>query len=405
MLFLYTTIQIMNARVLQLRLLATRRIHQVQLVYLIKLTNNAFRCHYRICNLALPGVENLNQILVASGVGDSRLIEIVDLQKNRVEECCNPTYLASSAAFGGLIYYDGHLDQPMPLVCGGEFSYWVPDEFRHKPSPVYICTNLRTGYVSDFTGYYMRNFAASTVVNNQIWITGVLYGEVLQNPYYEANNDPAHASLLIRHDIAAWGANLPVANHHHCLANFKAGERIFLLGGDIAPLDVWSILYGEIDNLYGTWNQEPSLTKGRASSSCGVISDMVDPNIFYVVIAGASDLDFIDEGRSTEVMKIGSRYFRAGPRLPYHVMGAATVASEKSLVLLGGFSEDWISAPRKTILLFQCWKEDCQWILMEQELMVPRHSFVAMQIPDGLVLNCTHTQIICKPETNFYSLF
>ncbi len=241
---------------------------------------------------------------------------------------------------------------------------------------------LSQGENRHFDNKELKNYVGSAVVNNQIWITGGKYsGQYKKFPTYKD-------SILIGHDSSKPGADLPVADHGHCLANHKEAEQVYLLGGNASAINVWSISHVEVEKRDGHWNLEPNLSKGRFKSSCGVIADMEDPTISYVVIAGTANYDYVAEGQGTEIMKIGTDYFRTGPRLPFQIYYAASVASNNSLILLGGFSD--VIGPRhelKTIMLFQCWTEDCQWLMLEQELIARRKSSVAILIPVDL-LSC-----------------
>ncbi len=336
------------------------------------------------CFSALPGILHGNEkILVSTGAKAAySQTEIVDFNRAQGPVCSTSWTLPDfvEAGSGGILY--GADNVPVLLYCGG--ARIVPND---KSYPYDKCLDIQTGTVlRSFQYGELKNNAGHTVVNNMLWITGGRLHEQDDNWNYKE-------SLLIGPDFSNKpGADLPAPNHGHCLVNLEQEERVYLLGGATSSISVWSISYSEVEIVDGHWRQEPFLSKGRFQSSCGVISDAIDSTITYVVIAGTGKSDYIAENHGTEFMTVGSGFFQTGPQLPLPVYNAASVTSNNSLVVLGGYKtveeeEDLLGyvCYGNTILLFQCWSENCQWTLIEERLNSPRHGSVAMLIPQDLV--------------------
>ncbi len=290
------------------------------------------------------------------------------------------------ASVGGLLY--DHNNEPFPLVCGGLVHNEAFQTFLNYD----YCVNIITGSQIHFEEGRLKIFAASTVVNNQLWITGGT-----SNP----NSDDSYEdSILVGSDSLMAGPDLPVPNHGHCLANHYQEERVYLLGGKGAPVNVWSIRYFGVENSFGFWQPEPFLSKGRAASACGIISDTMDSTTFYVVIAGSEKYDLVEEGQGTEFMKIGDNYFQTGPRLPFQMMNAASVTDGDTLLILGGSSDDIGYTHLSAMVVFKCQNKICKWTQLDQELNSRRKSFVTMLIPDNL-LECISDLSNMYIMTNF----
>ncbi len=301
--------------------------------------------------------------------------EIVNFNRKHVEVCDTGMKLAVEVmqAVGGLLY--DRQNNPVLLICGGTFC----NHFNGVDLPYEYCLDLITGGQMPFESGLLKSYSASLVINNQLWVTGgniLLIIEDSKETYFIG---PDFEPIL-------QGPDLPVPNTKHCLARHSQGERIYLLGGYTSPVSVWSIHVGDVENNVSDWKPEPFLSKGRSMSSCGVISDGIDPTIFYVVIAGTEKYDAVEEGRSTEFMKIENGYFETGPRLPYHLYRAASVALDNTLILFGGSSDEHeLYTFLTSIILFQCHHGDCQVTLQNQQLNHRRNSFVATLIPDDLI--------------------
>ena len=74
--------------------------------------------------------------------------------------------------------------------------------------------------------------------------------------------------------------------------------------------------------------------------------------------------------------------------MPLPIMSASSVADETSFVIVGGYDAN--DNKLDSVYEFQCsiisgTPLNCQWNKMEQTLENPRHSAVAMLVPDSLI--------------------
>ncbi len=322
----------------------------------------------------LQGLTNSTKILIATGSLELYVpMELVSFNGDHVSVCETRLTLTEEVlqGTGGLLH--DHENNPVFLICGGTLHNSLG-----KNPPNDKCLDIFTRQQISFNSGKMKSHSASLVINNKLWVTG---GDI-----FSMDIKNSAETILIGPDSFQQGPDLPVPNTKHCLAHHGQEKQIYLLGGHTSPINVWSIHSWAVENHLENWRPEPFLSKGRSMSSCGVIADTDDPTIFYVVIAGADEYDVVDEGRGTEFMKIGNGYFQTGPRLPYHLRRAASVALDDALVLFGGSSnEHYLSNYLTSIFLFQCHYGDCHLTLLHQEIIHRRHSCVASLIPSNLV--------------------
>ena len=138
------------------------------------------------------------------------------------------------------------------------------------------------------------------------------------------------------------------------------------------------------------WIEGPRLEIPRRVHACGILNA---PNgtRYAVVSGGASVLsqqsvEFLDLDR----MDLG---WFPGPYLPKPLYAHSMVATENSLVVIGGLEktngdDDEDGVVSKDLFELTC-KEggQCQWREMEQKMQIGRSNMVAMMVPDHLT-NC-----------------
>ncbi len=184
--------------------------------------------------------------------------------------------------------------------------------------------------------------------------------------------------------------DLPIHTSEHCLVKLN-DSTAFLTGGFIVGrstgarrttyfLDLDSDLdQEEFDSYAG-----PELATARYGHVCGMLVNPGDGSDAVVVVTTGHNGGILS---STEMWTVGSDRWIGGPRFSvaiYYATGT-TSPDSKSLLVVGGTTFEYqLSAIRKLSFEDGSW----QWTKLEQELLVPRSSHVAMLIPDSLT-NCT----------------
>ena len=114
---------------------------------------------------------------------------------------------------------------------------------------------------------------------------------------------------------------------------------------------------------------------------CGVLK-VAEARIHYVVVSGGTT---VLSGQSVEFLDLNDmdKGWFPGPYLPIPLYSHSTVATENSLVVIGGYSTDY----SKNLFELTCSETGCKWKEMDHKLKIGRAYFVAMMVPDTLT-NC-----------------
>ena len=300
----------------------------------------------------------LTKVLIVTGSGPSDIVgtsEVIDL-RNPTNQCDNFGNYTNEvfAASGGL------LNGTYPLICGGAYSF----------GECSILGSNMSVYLKE-----KRSFAASVVFNNNsLWITG---GE---DPQPTGTSE--FVTLADGNLYNYEGPRLPVNVLGHCM--LALNETTFMLtgGGNSYEFETNTTLL-----MQEYWIEGPRLEIPRRVHACGILNA---PNgtRYAVVSGGASVLsqqsvEFLDLDR----MELG---WFPGPYLPKPLYAHSMVATENSLVVIGGLEktngdDDEDGVVSKDLFELTC-KEggQCQWREMEQKLQIGRSNMVAMMVPDHL---------------------
>ena len=190
-------------------------------------------------------------------------------------------------------------------------------------------------------------------------------------------------------------------------------KNVFLAGGRIDSDDPFvtedfsprAFLYNR-DN--DQWSEVESMPQGRKLHSCGVVDSFAG---YQVIVAGTKEyppdcLTCVEgpEEISVNVYDIrtntwingeilGTKYYNKiskissfiGTDLPYGVAGGATVRTEQSFAIVGGFSME-MDQDLDTILMYQ--PQDNTWMELPGRLKTPRSGAMAIAIDPSIFPEC-----------------
>ena len=190
-------------------------------------------------------------------------------------------------------------------------------------------------------------------------------------------------------------------------------KNVFLAGGRIDSDDPFiteyfsprAFLYNR-DN--DQWREVESMPQGRKLHSCGVVDSFAG---YQVIVAGAKEyspdclacaegpeeisVDVYDIRSNTwiqgEIMvtnyslNILNMFSFIGPNLPYGVAGGASVRTEQSFAIVGGFSME-LDQDLDTILMYQ--PQDNTWMELPGRLKTPRSGATAIAIDPSMFPEC-----------------
>ena len=190
-------------------------------------------------------------------------------------------------------------------------------------------------------------------------------------------------------------------------------KNVFLAGGRIESDDPFvtedfsprAFLYNR-DN--DQWSEVESMPQGRKLHSCGVVDSFAG---YQVIVAGTKEyppdcLTCVEgpEEISVNVYDIrtntwingeilGTKYYKeiskissfTGTDLPYGVAGGATVRTDQSFAIVGGFSME-MDQDLDTILMYQ--PQDNTWMELPGRLKTPRSGAMAIAIDPSIFPEC-----------------
>ena len=202
-----------------------------------------------------------------------------------------------------------------------------------------------------------RSDPASTIFNNQFWVTGGFNpdGAFLKSSELFDSN----ANRFIKF------VDLPQDRYLHNIIQID-DNRAMLLGGQD--------LYQDTYDFSTTWKQGPELTTPRQSCQAGLVTF---ENGTKVVVAAAGD----NEG-STEFLNLEETEWHFGPQLPNVIKGGASVQLENTFLIVGG-NDDGRDA-LDTIWTFDTDAET--WVLLNEHLATARRYTAAFLVPDDFCL-------------------
>ncbi len=185
------------------------------------------------------------------------------------------------------------------------------------------------------------------------------------------------------------GPDLPVAIHAGCAVKINATTGLVMGGQQI------NTYYFNIDK--EEWHLGPPLGKTRTSQACGLIEDLADRSIHYVIFAGG-------RMKATDILQIGADEWEQGPEFPNSQNWGShmTAAPDgKTLYLSGG---SYNGRRNNLIYRIRCtngFVDGCQWERMGFELAYARDWHTSVFLPESLY-PChptTSTTLISPPPT------
>ena len=193
---------------------------------------------------------------------------------------------------------------------------------------------------------------------------------------------------------ANYGPELPIDIDGHCLLQLDNETFMFVGGGNYHRRAIADTYFFHANN--ESFTTGPQLTEANVHMSCGVIETLDSSQEKIVVVAGgAPKFPFSDRIETWTVGSSASEFTRLNVTLPkdLHAAAAVVTSNRKSIVISGGYTEDWPNdgsggSLNDALIKISCRSSiECQVEEMEQKLKSPRDSHVAMLVPDSLV-NC-----------------
>merc|ERR1712150_338772 len=127
----------------------------------------------------------------------------------------------------------------------------------------------------------------------------------------------------------------------------------------------------------GKWSDGPNLNIGRRALAAGIVTDDVT-NEELVIVSGGTAGSHSHQLKSTEILM--DNKWSLGPELPVGIFVHSMVPFGNGQVIIGG----WNGQYQGKIYRVTCSNRKCAITKMDQELTIPRSSFVAIPIPDEL---------------------
>ncbi len=295
----------------------------------------------------------------------SQTTEIFDLE--HPEYSCSGIgdyYARIGNAAGGL------LRGRFPLICGGNFQSNVRSTNCYVVGNSSIAARITEG----------RSFPAALVVNDgeALWLTG--------GTKYSSSTVYLNTTEYIYLDGAQpeAGPDMPLPLVGHCLVRLDRKSAMLIGGyqGDWGDYEhrTWLFDFDE-----QKWTPGPNMTHGKTNPACGLIRDSVTGESIVVVTTGWGDSESRHHlTNSTELWVPQSDRWIPGPDFPKLAVGASGVTSSKRrhFIVVGGQGQHYEEL--FDLYQLQCFRLQCEWKKMEQELNVARKDPVVMRIPDGM---------------------
>ncbi len=307
------------------------------------------------------------------------------LGKSEIVRCFDDTLHSPEAlvgAIGGVLYLQTkqtNTSRIIPVICGGSednlFNIYCFELGTHEP-----LASLQNG----------RLDSASTVIDNgkALWVTGGRNPNAVQD-----STELIEIAAASDDDVkVTQGMKLPRPMDHHCLETVNDNRTTVIVYKED---ESWSV---DLESGNRKWTQRASMPheSRRALYACGVIKDVVNPGLRYVVAAGGQ-WSFAEPDKRVNLLRVkvyadtvlfDDKWTNA-PDLPHKIVGAdsATTLDRTILFLAGGHTQyidnnnQIINNGSKSIYSFQCADSNCQWTTLNTELANPRRHLVAMVLP------------------------
>ncbi len=220
------------------------------------------------------------------------------------------------------------------------------------------------------------------LLKNNSWVAGPNLSQTRRGPMAITLNDTAWmvaggadssaagttSDILSLDGSRRKGPNLPTKINHGCAVKINDTTAI-IMGGYQTNTYYYSI---DIEQ----WSQGPSVSVKRGSQACGLLEDLADPNIKYIVFTGYNN-------KITEILQVGTNKWVRGPDfLPKYNYASHMVATpdRKSLVLSGGDS-----SYKKQLYRFQCSNGigSCKWEKLPITTLHDRYWHASVFVPES----------------------
>ena len=209
------------------------------------------------------------------------------------------------------------------------------------------------------------------VTPNTLWLTGGENPDLIGTSEYVKLTDDALVTFE--------GPKLLLNILAHCMVALNETTFMMIGGGnyDVYDTNATFMIHQDSD----IWIEGPSLEIPRKLFGCGVLK-VAEARIHYVVVSGGTT---VLSGQSVEFLDLNDmdKGWFPGPYLPIPLYSHSMVATENSLVVIGGYSTDY----SKNLFELTCLETGCKWKEMDHKLKIGRAYFVAMMVPDTLT-NC-----------------
>ncbi len=123
-----------------------------------------------------------------------------------------------------------------------------------------------------------KNYAASVVIENKLWVVGGIQEDDYSNLYYLNSTEfvePANGRVQP-------GPDLPKRKYAACILKMNS-TSVFLIGGWPDPQETWLYNFGMEDPV---WERGKDLNTGRDKHACGIVKDSADESKTIVIVAG-----------------------------------------------------------------------------------------------------------------------
>ena len=287
-----------------------------------------------------------NLVVVAGLPGtESQTSEVYKVSGSQVSSCGS---IGKNGGFAwGVVggYLDG--DQSV-MVCGGPTSK--------------ACYSLPEGQETQMSE--VRQFAASVVVDNQLWIAG---GEE------SGSAKSSIETVSFTRGSSRLSADLPAPLSKHCAVLLKTKNVVMIIGGSSNGQD--SAKTYLLDLSSQSFSEGPSLSTARSSHMCTTM--MVGGQEKVAVIGG-------DGKDSVEILDVATESWSAGPSLSSSLCCGFLAETENGAILAGGFDGN---KNVDSMQALSCDGGSCNWSSVSAKLGFPRSGGVGVLIPDTLA-NC-----------------
>ncbi len=277
------------------------------------------------------------------------------------------------------------LNDEILITCGGA-------DYNQQAISISCYGLTQFGWVLGPSMSFGRRMASAIALNETSWL--VIGGNTLDSlrstdimsvnsNIYEAMDPDLFDSRPSDFPEPVPGPNIPRGFMAGCFVKINDTTALAFSGFNGYEYPTQSHYYSIPDK---TWRDGPLINTGRILSACGLIQDLEDNEISYVVMAGGR-VDGQDQAEylsSVEILRLDQDAWIEVMDLPVPLAGASasTTLDGKSLVVNGGYSPQY-GGRQKSMYRLHCISGYCMWQKTSSELAVQRYGHISMFVPDN----------------------